>query len=63
MALDDQISALAARIGAEFASLAPGGGAQTLFIGGSAPTPATGVSVLWLDTSSGSSVLKIVTGD
>jgi len=62
MSMDDQIQALAARIGAEFAAL-PSGGPSNVVIGTVQPTPATGVSVMWLDTSSGSSVLKIVTGD
>ncbi len=36
---------------------------QNLIIGTSAPTPAQGVSVLWLDTSGGNMTLNLVTGE
>jgi len=39
------------------------GGASNVTIGTSAPTPATGVYNLWLDTTGGSTRMKIVVGD
>lgn len=38
-------------------------GGQNLVIGTTAPTPAAGVKVLWLDTSSGNITLNLVTGE
>lgn len=39
------------------------GGTQSLVIGTTAPTPATGNKVLWLNTSGGNVTLNLVTGD
>lgn len=36
---------------------------QNLFIGTTQPTPETGVSVLWINTSGGNISLNLVTGD
>ena len=66
MSLDTNISDLATRLSTEFNSLrsemsALGGGGTV--IGTVQPTPATGVSVLWIDTTGGNLNFKIVTGD
>ena len=40
-----------------------GGGSSSLHVGTTPPTPAPGVSVLWVDTTGGDHSLNLVTGD
>ena len=62
MSLDTNIADVISRISTEINSVRSEMGSGTV-IGTVQPTPATGVSVLWIDTTGGNLNFKIVTGD
>lgn len=59
MALVDNIADLAAAVRDKFNDVTP----RLTVVGTVAPTPPTGVSVLWVDTTGGNVTLNLVTGD